>query len=163
VDTTLSAGMNSLNKPARPPQRPRRAAPVKPRKAPAHGRRAQRESELEFAAAGLEGEYGASAEQIEIDVPGIPGDNQWFSNAGQARRAALRAATAAGPGFTIAHDGRPGRGQPHYHVVGPGGVRVSGHFFYGNRVPRRVFRGRPTRESQLGFIARELEYELAGG
>ena len=119
-----------------------------------------RESELEFAAFAFESELGLGAEQIDIDVPGIPGHNQWFTNAGQARRAALRAATAAGAGYTIAHDSRPSRGQPHYHVQGPDGTRVSGHFFYGRRMPRRILRGRPNRESELEFTARDLELEL---
>ena len=97
----------------------------------------------------------------EVDEPGIPGsDNRWYPSQGQARRAALREATRRGPGYGIAHDPRPARGSPHYHVANrASGVRVSGHFFYGARPPRRVYRDRPYRE---------LEYEagmvpLGGG
>lgn len=89
----------------------------------------------------------AEAEAMDIDVPGIPGrDNRWFSNQGGARRAALAAATAMGPGHRIVHDSRPTRGQPHYHIVDPHGNRMSGHFFYGRRPPRKIYRGRPWRE-----------------
>jgi hypothetical protein len=95
----------------------------------------------------------------QIDHPGIPGgDNRSFRSQGQARNAALAAANALGPGYTIAHDPRPARGQPHYHVVAPTGRRVSGHFFYGRRAPRRVLRGRPWREfeGELARAARAL-------
>lgn len=81
----------------------------------------------------------AEREGIEGLSPGIPGgDNRWYPSQGQARAAALRLATAYGPGFRIAHDPRPQRGQPHYHVVDPAGRRVSGHLFYGRRLPYKV-------------------------
>jgi hypothetical protein len=84
---------------------------------------------------------------MDVIHPGIPGAaNHWFSNQGQARRAALLLATRLGSAHTIAHDPRPTRGLPHYHVVGPNGRRISGHFFYGRRPPRKVLRGRPWRE-----------------
>jgi hypothetical protein len=138
--------------------------PRKPRPRPAPQRRkaGSREGELEFVASEFQSELSLGAEHIDVDVPGIPGHNQWFTNSGQARRAALRAATTAGAGYTIAHDPRPSRGQPHYHVLGTDGVRVSGHFFYGRRPPRRILRGRPNRESELEFTARDFELELAG-
>lgn len=76
--------------------------------------------------------------------PGIPGaDNRMYPDQGRARAAALAKASVLGPGHSIAHDPRPSRGMPHYHVVDPQGNRVSGHFFYGSRTPRRVLRSRP--------------------
>lgn len=87
----------------------------------------------------------------QVTHPGIPGaDNRWFPSQGQARAAALRAATQMGPGVSIAHDPRPVRGQPHYHVVDTAGRRVSGHFFYGRRKPRKAHRDRPWREHESG-------------
>lgn len=86
----------------------------------------------------------------QIDIPSIPGaDNRWFASQGQARNAALRAANQWGLGHTIVHDPRPMRGLPHYHIVSPTGQRVSGHYFYGRRLPRRFFRGRPWREFEV--------------
>jgi hypothetical protein len=86
----------------------------------------------------------------EVDHPGIPGArNEWYPGQGQARRAALTIAVQLGPGYRIAHDPRPARGLPHYHIVNPRGERISGHFFYGRRPPRRVLRGRPWREAEL--------------
>jgi hypothetical protein len=119
-----------------------------------------REGEAYFEAA-LE----QAAEQMlpddQLDVPGIPGaDNRWFASAGQARKAALNHATQLGSGHRIAHDGNPGRGQPHYHVVDPTGRRVSGHFFYGRKPPRRSFRGRPSREGEMASAAAALEFEF---
>lgn len=97
---------------------------------------------------------------MDVIHPGIPGaTNRWFSNQGQARVAALQVATHLGPGHTIAHDPRPSRGLPHYHVVDPNGRRVSGHFFYGRRPPRKVLRGRPWREVESAGEA-ELESML---
>ncbi len=112
----------------------------------------------------LELELGRAAEQMvggdELDVLGIPGaDNRWFTSAGQARKAALGRATQSGPGYRVAHDGKPVRGQPHYHVVDPSGRRVSGHFFYGRKPPRRIFRGRPWREAELISTGATTSYE----
>ncbi len=137
VRTAMGAGVRALN----PPRR-----------------RGSRESELEFAALEFGATLGLRPERMDVDVPGIPGNNQWFANPGQARVAALRDANRAGLGYRIAHDPRPSRGQPHYHVVGPDGTRVSGHYFYGSRMPRRVFRGRPQREGELEVAARALEF-----
>jgi len=174
VNKVLDAAVKNLEKKStrKPRSKPtptsRRTAPPRPRPTPSRKsafpqrRKGSRESELEFAAFEFESKLGIGAEQIDVDVPGIPGHNQWFTNAGQARRAALRAATRAGARYTIAHDARPSRGQPHYHVQGPDGTRVSGHFFYGRRPPRRILRGRPNRESELAFAGRDLEFELAG-
>lgn len=91
----------------------------------------------------------------QIDILGIPGaDNRLFASQGQARNAALAAANQMGLGYSIAHDPRPQRGLPHYHVVSPTGRRISGHYFYGRRAPRKVLSGRPWREF-------EAELELA--
>lgn len=77
----------------------------------------------------------------QVGDPGIPGgNNHWFPSQGEARNAALRVANAMGLGYGIAHDPRPSRGQPHYHVVNDRGRRVSGHFFYGQKQPHKVLR-----------------------
>ena len=89
---------------------------------------------------------------IEVTHPGIPGaDNRWFPSQGQARQAALILASQLGFGYRIEHDRYPALGPPHYHVVAPTGLRVSGHFFYGGRPPRQVFRGRPWREAEQAW------------
>jgi hypothetical protein len=158
VNKTMSTWVNSVN----PPKRVGRAAPRRAARPPQ--RRAaprKRQREMEFAAHELGEALGFVPERMDVDIPGIPGNNQWFRSAGQARRAALRDATRAGAGYRIAHDPRPSRGQPHYHVVGPDGARVSGHYFYGKRMPRRVLRGRPNREGEFDTAARELEFEFA--
>lgn len=71
-----------------------------------------------------------------IILHGVPGDNFYYGSQGEARRAALRAMPRGG-GYSLAHDPSPSRGQPHYHLVDANGQRVSGHFFYGSRVPRK--------------------------
>ncbi|MFN8453540.1 MAG: hypothetical protein U0401_02535 [Anaerolineae bacterium] len=92
-------------------------------------------------------------ESGEINIPGIPGaNNRWFPSQGQARNVALNAARQLGLGYRIAHDPRPRLGLPHYHLAYPDGRPLErthpayGHFFYGRRPPRRVYRGRPWRE-----------------
>lgn len=120
----------------------------------------------------LEWELDRTAEQMaqgdEVDVGGIPGaDNRWYASAGQARKAALRRATQLGAGHRIVHDANPAIGQPHYHVVDANGQRVSGHFFYGRKPPRRILRGRPWREMESALAGRSarsvaaFEFELA--
>ena len=100
---------------------------------------------------------------LDIDHPGIPGHaNRWFPNAGTARRAALIAANAYGLGATIAHDAHPARGLPHYHVVNANRVRLSGHYFYGRRPPRRVLRDRPNRELEFEVANESEAGETAG-
>lgn len=92
----------------------------------------------------------------QIVNPGIPGAvNWWCPGQGQARAAALRAATQLGPGHRIVHDSAPGRGLPHYHVVDPLGGRVSGHYFYGGSPPRQVLR----RDVSRRRPQQEAEYE----
>jgi hypothetical protein len=152
---------------ATPARTPRSAASVRKKMSagvravnPPRKRRGARESELEFAAYELGAALGLGPERMDVDIPGIPGNNQWFGSPGEARRAALRDANRAGLGYRIAHDPRPSRGQPHYHVVGPDGTRVSGHYFYGSRMPRRVLRGRPNREGELDVAAREFEFAM---
>jgi hypothetical protein len=93
-------------------------------------------------------------EGIEISHPGIPGaDNRWFPNGGEARKAALALATQMGAGHRIHHDAYPSLGLRHFHVLDPNGRRVSGHFFYGRRPPRRMYHGRPQRELEYGSEA----------
>jgi hypothetical protein len=76
---------------------------------------------------------------VQVSHPGIPGaENYWFPSQGEARRAALRRAAQMGPGFTIRHHPRPAVGLPHYHLLSPSGRQVSGHYFYGRRMPRRI-------------------------
>jgi hypothetical protein len=116
----------------------------------------------------LESELERAAEQMlqgdELDVLGISGtDNRWFASAGQARKAALRRASQLGPGHRIAHDANPARGQPHYHVIDSTGRRVSGHFFYGRKPPRRLFRGRPWREFEQQLEAGYRDIATATG
>lgn len=53
-----------------------------------------------------------------------------------------------------------GAACPHYHIVAPNGQRISGHFFYGRRLPRRVLRGRPSRELEEELAQAELELEM---
>jgi hypothetical protein len=84
---------------------------------------------------------------IDLVHPGLPGrENWWCPSQEQARKLALRRATKLGLGFRIVHDHRPSLGWPHYHVVAPNGHRVSGHYFYGGRPPRKAYQGRPQRE-----------------
>ncbi len=137
IAATLQGGIATLN----------RSTP-----AARKGSRKNRESELSFAAAEFESEFGFSPEQMDVDIPGIPGSNQWFSNSGEARKAALRDARELGLGYRLLHDSRPARGQPHYHILTPNGSRVSGHYFYGRKPPRRVYRGRPYREFEFSGI-----------
>jgi hypothetical protein len=86
---------------------------------------------------------------FEVNDPGIPGaDNWWCPSAGEARAAALRRASQLGTNYGLVHDSRPTLGRPHFHILDPQGDRVSGHFFYGGRPPRRMLRGRPSRESE---------------
>jgi hypothetical protein len=90
---------------------------------------------------------------VEVMHPGIPGaDNRWFPTQREARLAAWRRASQLGPDYGVIHDSRPQLGWPHYHVVYlPASRRVSGHFFYGGRPPRQMFRGRPGREAEAVF------------
>lgn len=113
--------------------------------------------------------HAPSTEFMDVDDPGIPGaDNRWFPSQGQARKAALLTATRLGPGYRIVHDPTPSRGQPHYHVVNPQNRRVSGHFFYGRRMPRKVLRAKRGREREAQFeqwmqaVDRETEQFLPG-
>lgn len=100
----------------------------------------------------------------DVGGHGIPGgNNRWFPSREQARNAALQAATARGAGYRIVWDDahQPGQ-QPHYHVLAPDGSRVSGHFFYGTRPTRRVYSGRPNKESEFeaGDLRAALQHEL---
>ena len=54
----------------------------------------------------------------------------------------LKGVSQLGPGHRIAHDAKPAQGQLHYHVIDSTRRHVSGHFFYGRKPPRRIFRGR---------------------
>ncbi|HEU4324143.1 MAG TPA: hypothetical protein VFS21_13415 [Roseiflexaceae bacterium] len=94
-----------------------------------------------------------------IDVQGIPGQNYFYASQGEARIAALRQARRRGPGHSIVHHPSPRRGQPHYHILTPGGQRVPGHFFYGRRMPRRELRDRPNREykAELEALLEQLQ------
>ena len=96
---------------------------------------------------------------IEIGHPGIPGaNNYWFPSRLQARKAALRRATRMGPGYRVVWNSAHAIGQlPHYHVVAPDGRRVSGHFFYGRRPPRKAPKG--VRQRQRYGSSHEAEYD----
>lgn len=93
-----------------------------------------------------------------IDAPGVPHANAHFPSAGLARKAALRHAASLGPGHSVAHDPRPARGLPHYHVVNPAGARVPGHFFYGSRLPYKQTRAAVARRPRRRAL-REHEAE----
>lgn len=93
------------------------------------------------------------ARAVELVHPGLPGaDNRWFPSQGEARRAALLAASRLGPRSGIIHDSLPTIGLPHYHIVDPTGRRISGHFFYGRRPPRQILRRKPLGEFEEGAV-----------
>lgn len=104
-------------------------------------------------------------ETFEVNTPGIPGgNNHWFPSQGQARNNALAAARQLGSGYRIVHHPRPRVGLPHYHLANPDGSPLArthpsyGHFFYGHRPPRRIYRGRPWREFEHELESR-LEFQ----
>jgi hypothetical protein len=108
-------------------------------------------------------------EAFEVNIPGIPGGaNHWFPGQRQARRAALAAARQLGLGYRISHDPRPRRGLPHYHLAYSDGRPLErthpwyGHFFYGRRPPRRIYRGRPWREFESELEAEPMAQPLRG-
>ena len=89
---------------------------------------------------------------------GIPGsDNRWFPSAGQARRAALKRAhqltRVTGYPHSIKHAPNESGSPPHYHIIDHQGNQLSGHFFYGGRVPYR-------RLKRKGELELETEWEL---
>ncbi len=89
---------------------------------------------------------------------GIPGsDNRWFPSAGQARRAALKRAhqltRVRGYPHSIKHAPNESGSPPHYHIIDHQGNQLSGHFFYGGRVPYR-------RLKRKGELELETEWEL---
>lgn len=94
---------------------------------------------------------------VEVVHLGIPGaDNRWFPTRREAHLAAWRRVSQLGPDYGVVHDSGPQLGWPHYHVVYlPTRRRVSGHFFYGGRPPRQMFRGRPWREAEGMFEINE--------
>lgn len=99
--------------------------------------------------------------RIDITHPGIPGaDNRWFPSRGQARQAALRRAAQLGEGCAIVWNPPHAPGQlAHYHITCPGVGRVSGHFYYGRRPPRKAPPG--ARPRQRGQSRREAETGMA--
>ena len=80
-----------------------------------------------------EGERAGRRCPCEDNRPGMPGSCQlWFLTAGQARRAALRAKYALGPGHSVEPSPVGLVGRPYFRLVDACGRQVPGlRFFYG--------------------------------